>query len=78
MIYEILDDKGDVVNRIIAEQAFVDEKYPGMYRDVTPAPELAAPVELAIDPLKAINDKLDQVIADISKMQTDVSKIAVK
>lgn len=32
MIYEILNDKDDVINRIAAEQWFVEKYYPGRYR----------------------------------------------
>ena len=34
--YEILDDQGDVINTIIADEAFVEEAYPGHYRLVPP------------------------------------------
>ena len=41
--YEILDDQGDVVNIIIADEAFVEEVYPGHYRLVPPlAPDWKA------------------------------------
>jgi hypothetical protein len=32
MIYEILNNNGQVVNTIVADQAFVDAEYPGHYR----------------------------------------------
>lgn len=32
MIYEILNDAGNVVNRIVAEAEFVESVYPGRYR----------------------------------------------
>lgn len=38
MVFEILDDKGKVINTINADLAFVEEHYPGHYRDVTPPP----------------------------------------
>jgi hypothetical protein len=38
MIYEILDDAGAVINRIIADEAFVEANYPGHYRLVGPEP----------------------------------------
>jgi hypothetical protein len=31
-IYEILNDKGEVENRIVADEEFVEEVYPGKYR----------------------------------------------
>ena len=38
MIYEILDDSGNVTNTIIADEAFVEANYPGHYRLVGPEP----------------------------------------
>jgi len=32
MIYEILNDAGAVINRIVANEAFVKEEHPGKYR----------------------------------------------
>ena len=32
MIYEILNDDGEVINRIVADQWFVDKYYPDRYR----------------------------------------------
>lgn len=34
MQYEILDEEGNVVNRIIADQEFVDKNYPGRHRNL--------------------------------------------
>ena len=34
--YEILDDAGAVINTIIADEAFVEQVYPGHYRLVPP------------------------------------------
>lgn len=38
MIYEILDDAGGVINKILADEAFVEKNYPGHYRLVGPEP----------------------------------------
>lgn len=38
MIYEILDDNGEVINTIVADEAFVEQNYPGHYRLVGPEP----------------------------------------
>jgi len=38
MVYEILNNAGEVVNTIIANQDFVDKKHPGRYRLVGPEP----------------------------------------
>ena len=41
-IYEILDDAGTVINTIVADLAFVQEAYPGHYREeLPPAPDWA-------------------------------------
>ena len=42
--YEILNDQGDVINTIVADQAFVEEAYPGHYRLMPePAPDFTEP-----------------------------------
>ncbi len=71
MIYEILDDKGEVTNRIIAEPVFVEEKYPGKYRDVTPEPAIES-----IVPVKTLEEKLDELIAKVEaiKVTVDLTK----
>ena len=41
MIYQILDDKGNVINTIVADEEFVQKEYPGHYRqlpDPVPTP----------------------------------------
>ena len=38
MIYEILDDSGEVVNTIVADLAFVQANFPGRYREVPQPP----------------------------------------
>lgn len=38
MIYKILNEAGEVINRIVAEQWFVEKYYPGRYR-LEPEPE---------------------------------------
>lgn len=43
MIYEILDDNGNVVNTILAEADFVEANYPGHFRLVGPEPQPPAP-----------------------------------
>lgn len=41
MKYQILDDSGNVVNTIIADQQFVETHYPGKYREVAESPVYA-------------------------------------
>jgi hypothetical protein len=38
MIYNILDDNGNVINTIIADAAFMEANYPGHYSLVGPVP----------------------------------------
>ena len=38
MIYEILNDAGEVINTILADEEFVEKNYPGHYRLVGPEP----------------------------------------
>jgi hypothetical protein len=38
MIYQILNDAGEVINTILADEAFVEKNYPGHYRLVGPEP----------------------------------------
>lgn len=38
MIYEILDDSGNVINTILADETFVETNYPGHYKLVGPEP----------------------------------------
>ncbi len=41
MVFKILNENGDVINRIVAEQWFVDKYYPGRYQiEELPASEL--------------------------------------
>ena len=43
MKYEILDDDGNVINTIISDQAFVEQYYPGHYRELPePPPDYSA------------------------------------
>jgi hypothetical protein len=34
MRYEILDDDGNVINTIVADESFVEQMYPGHYREL--------------------------------------------
>ena len=69
MIYEILDDKGAVVNRIIADLDFVEAKYKGLYRDVTPPP---VAVEV-VAPVKTIEEKVDELSAKIDALTETIA-----
>ena len=39
MIYEILNDAGEVINTIVADESFVEKYHAGHYRLVGPEPE---------------------------------------
>ena len=38
MIYEIVNNAGEVINTIVADKIFVEENYPGHYREIGPDP----------------------------------------
>ena len=66
MRYEILDTEGNVVNTIVADQQFVDDNYPGHYREIPepPSPELP--------PEKTEEQKIaDATAAAIAKLIAD-------
>jgi hypothetical protein len=44
MIYEILNDVGEVINTIVAEEWFVEQNYSGRYRLVGPEPQPYIPL----------------------------------
>ena len=69
MIYEILDDKGAVVNRIIAEPDFVEKEYKGLYRDVTPPPGSS----IEVVPVKTIEEKVDELSAKIDALTETIA-----
>lgn len=46
MIYEIFNNSGNVVNTIIADEAFVELNYPGHYRLVGPEPSPPPPLPI--------------------------------
>lgn len=48
MIFEILSSSGEVENTIVASREFVEQRYPGMYREV-PASSSASPLPSDID-----------------------------
>jgi len=43
MIYEILNDAGEVINTILADEEFVEKNYPSHYRLVGPEPASPSP-----------------------------------
>lgn len=67
--YEVLDDAGNVINTIVAEQAFVEEHYPGKWRVIPPlpAPEFVEPPIPKTDEQKIA----DATAAAIAKLIAD-------
>ncbi len=61
--YEILDDNGDVINLIIADLEFVEEHYPGHYREVIPPPPPVI-VPQTVSPLQAKAELLSRGLLD--------------
>jgi hypothetical protein len=66
MKYEILDNNGSVVNIIVADEKFVQESYPGHYREVS-EPPIPEP-----EPSKTEEEKLaDAAAALVAKLIAD-------
>ena len=59
-IFEILNDKSKVINRIVAEPDFVELHYKGLYQDATPPPEPMLEV-----PVKTLEEKVDELTAKV-------------
>jgi len=64
MIYEILNDKNEVINRIVADESFVEKEYPKKYRLVEEQPEITQTVkpETLEDKIEALTKKVDALI----------------
>jgi hypothetical protein len=81
MIYEILNDAGEVINRIIADEAFVERKYPGHYRLVGPVPTPPLPPPPPVLPIitkLAFRFRLTdaEYVGILSAAKTDVEVMA--
>ena len=63
-IFEILNDKSKVINRIIAEPDFVESHYKGLYQDITPEPKLLP----AAAPVKTLEEKVDELIVKVDAL----------
>lgn len=68
-IFEILNDKSKVINRIIAEPDFVELHYKGLYRDVTPPPEPMLEV-----PVKTLEEKVDKLMAKVDAVFVSLNR----
>jgi hypothetical protein len=69
-VYEILDNEGKVINTINASIDFVEENYPGHYREVGPEP--TPPVDEPPPPPKTEEEKIaDATAAAITKLIAD-------
>ena len=77
MIYSILDDDGNVINTILADEAFVEQHHPGRYQLVGPDP---APVRPRIvTRLAVINRFTDaEYVGILTAAKTDVAVQAWK
>jgi hypothetical protein len=75
MIYQILDDSGDVLNTIIADEWFVEENYPGHYRLVGPEPQpYVAPVITKVAFRFRLTDQ--EYVGILSAAKTDIEVAA--
>jgi hypothetical protein len=79
MIYEILNDAGEVINTIVSDEAFVEKHYPGNYRLVgpEPAPPLPPPLPPIITKL-AFRFRLTdaEYVGILAAAKTDVEVMA--
>lgn len=78
MIYEILDDAGAAVNRIVADEEFVAGAYPGRYRLASDQPA-ANPVPHTVSRRQArqallLRGMLDRVPAAIAAIVDDTAR----
>lgn len=78
MIYEILNDVGEVINTIIASQEFVDAEYPGHYRLVGPEPAPLTPPVLPIITKLAFRYRMtdQEYVGILTAAKTDVEVAA--
>ncbi len=58
MIFQILDINDKIQNTIIAEPAFMEEHYKGLYRDITPKP---VQVTIVKDDMTKVKDALKSI-----------------
>lgn len=63
MRYEILDENGEVINRIVADLDFVETHYPNRYREI-PEPEPTPVIPAVVTPFQAKAALLTQGLLD--------------
>lgn len=78
MIYNILDDSGNVINTILAEADFVEANYPGHYALVgpEPAPPAPPPIITKIAMLTRLTDA--EYVGILTAAKTDIAVEAWK
>jgi len=78
MIYNILDDNGNVINTIIADAAFMEANYPGHYALVgpVPTPPPPPPIITKIAMLTRLTDA--EYVGILTAAKTDVAVEAWK
>jgi hypothetical protein len=78
MIYNILNDNGNVINTIVADPAFMEANYPGRYALVgpVPAPAPPPPVITKIAMLTRLTDA--EYVGILTAAKTDVTVEAWK
>ena len=77
MNFEILDEGGNVINTIVAEQEFVEKHYPERYKLVKFISEPAEispqePGEIAV-----LSKKIDALILTVGKIEKAIAEIAL-
>lgn len=73
MKYEILDAAGNVTNTIIATFEFVEQNYPGQYREIVDPPQPSAPPVLTkYEFLKRFTSEERKAINAAAKINADI------
>lgn len=70
MNYEILDDAGNVINTIVADETFVQEHYPNHYRLVPPPPPVLTWVITKVAMISRFTPQ--EYVGVVSATKTDV------
>jgi hypothetical protein len=71
MRYEILNDKDEVINTILADAVFVEKKYPGKYRLLE---EVIMPI-IEVAPVKTLEEKVDELVTKLDALTVSMDAI---
>ena len=65
--FEILDEKGDVINRIVASDEFVEKHHPGKFKEIT-EPEVEVEQQITAE------DKINRILVDIAEIKAKIQE----